>query len=126
MSDPEVDPLSLLHRELGRLEQKAEDRWDPSNLDSMTDWLEQEIGLTVRAVPKIKAIVEDVVGSLQRRERIRVAVLGPRGGGKTMLAAALQVLSVRFFGASWTSLGGSMEQANRLSGWVASCRRRWA
>jgi len=111
-----IDPLAQLDQDLQALEVAAASApsWDPTSVESMVDWLEREAGLIVRSVPKIDRLVRQVVADLQARRRIRVIVIGPRGGGKTMLAAALQLLSMRFFGASWTSVGGSLEQATRL------------
>lgn len=115
MDHVDSQPLAYLSQELGLLEaRESRLRWDPQSSDSMIDWLEQELGLVIRGVPKLHAMVLLILRSLQARERIRVAIVGPRGGGKTMLAAAIQLLSVRFYGTSWTSIGGSLEQASRL------------
>ena len=123
-----IDPLALLDRDLARLQREApaKPKWDPASAESMIDWLEQEFGLVVRRVPKIDRILRELIADLQARRRIRVLVIGPRGGGKTMLAAALQLLSVRFFGASWTSIGGSLEQATRLFSHVRAAVSRSA
>lgn len=123
-----IDPLAQLDRDLASLECEApaKPRWDPTSAESLVDWLEQEFGLVVRRVPKIDRIVRELIADLQSRRRIRVLIIGPRGGGKTMLAAAIQLLSVRFFGASWTSIGGSLEQATRLFSHVRAAVSRSA
>src|SRR5688572_13360281 len=101
MAERQIDPLAVLERDLRALQRDAatKPRWDSANAESLIDWLEQEFGLVVRAVPKISSLVRDLISDLQARRRIRVLVIGPRGGGKTMLAAAIQLLSLRFFGA---------------------------
>lgn len=128
MAASEIDPLALLDRDLAALEREevAKPRWDPADAEKMIDWLEGEFGLVVRRVPKIERIVREILASLMRRERLRVLVVGPRGGGKTFLAAAVQLLSMRFFGASWTSIGGSLEQATRLFAHVRAAVQRSA
>ena len=117
-----IDPLAQLDRDLRALERDApkHPKWDPASVESMIDWLEGEVGLIVRPVPKIDQILRDLIADLQARRRVRVLIVGPRGGGKTMLAAAIQLLSLRFYGASWTSIGGSLEQATRLFSHVKS------
>ena len=128
MAEREINPLAVLERDLRALQREGttKPRWDPANAESLIDWLEQEFGVVVRAVPKISGLVRELISDLQARRRIRVLVIGPRGGGKTMLAAAIQLLSVRFFGASWTSIGGSLEQATRLFAHVRGAIERSA
>jgi hypothetical protein len=127
--DPEsIDPLVSLKDGLDELarEAKKTPKWNPTSVESMVDWLEQEVGLIVRQVPKVDRILRDLIGDLQARRVVRVLVIGPRGGGKTMLAAAIQLLSLRFYGASWTSIGGSLEQATRLFAHVRAAITRSA
>jgi len=121
-----INPLAQLEKDLRALERESSlpPKWDATSVDSMVDWLEQEVGLKIRSVPKLLAIVRDLIASLIARQRIRVAILGPRGGGKTLLAASIQLLSLRFYGASWTSVGGSLEQANRLFAHVRAAIQR--
>lgn len=100
-------------------EQSEPERWDPADSDSMVDWLEQEVisqqgdRLRIRGVPRLEEMVRWFISQLQGRERIRSAILGPRGGGKTFLVAAIQMLAARWYGGSSTNLGGSKEQAAR-------------
>jgi len=126
-SDP-IDPLRFLANGLAALERETpkKPKWDAASVESMIDWLEQEVGLVVRQVPKIARILRDLIADLQARRVVRVLVIGPRGGGKTMLAAAIQLLTLRFYGASWTSIGGSLEQANRLFAHVRAAVTRSA
>jgi hypothetical protein len=123
-----IDVFAQLDRDLRALERDAPKRpkWDPASVESMIDWLEGEVGLIVRPVPKIDQILRDLIADLQARRRVRVLIVGPRGGGKTMLAAAIQLLSLRFYGASWTSIGGSLEQATRLFSHVRAAVSRSA
>jgi len=93
--------------------------WDPYSVESMLDWAESEVisqqgdRLRIRGVPRIEEIVRWFLGELQARRQIRLAILGPRGGGKTFLVAAMQLLAARWYGGSTTNLGGSKEQAAR-------------
>jgi len=118
-SDAPHDPLALLDRDLRDLERApARPTWNPQSVDSMIDWLEKETGLVVRRVPRIHAIVRSIIEALQRRERIRLAILGPRGGGKTKLAASVELMAYRWYGYSWQNVGGSLEQAKLCYSYV--------
>jgi hypothetical protein len=79
--------------------------------DAIINWCESEIGVRLRSVPKVLAIVLKAVDSFRRKTRLRLAVLGPRGGGKTKLTATIELIAYRFFGYDWQNVGGSLEQA---------------
>ena len=88
-------------------------KYNPASMDSMMDYAETELRVKVREVPKIREIFEIVVGSFQRRDMLRIAILGPRGGGKTRLAATLELIAWRWFGYDWQNVGGSLKQARK-------------
>lgn len=88
---------------------------DAKHMDEsfLVDWVERECGLKLRAVPRVLAIFQRVVRAYIGRHLLRLAVIGPRGGGKTKLAAALELVAYRFFGYSWQNVSGSLEQAEK-------------
>lgn len=100
-------------------EELHESPWNPASDDDMVRWAESEIvshqgdRLKLAEVPTVRAIWLYFVQCFRDGVAIRAAILGPRGGGKTFLAAALQVLAARWYGGSTTNLGGSKEQAAR-------------
>lgn len=79
--------------------------------DYIIDWCERELGVRLRSVPKVMAVVLRAVAAFRNKERLRLAVLGPRGGGKTKLTATIELIAYRFFGYDWQNVGGSLEQA---------------
>jgi hypothetical protein len=114
-----IDPLAQLAKDLAALEREpAKPTWDPSSVDSMVDYAERELGVTLRGVPKVLAVFVEAIQAFQRRERLRLAVLGPRGGGKTKLTAAIELVAYRWFGYSWQNVGGSLEQAKLCYSYV--------
>ena len=93
-----IDPLAQLAKDLDALDREpAKGTWDPSSIDSMVTYAEQELRVNLRGVPKVLAIFTEVITAFQERRRLRLAVLGPRGGGKTQLAAAIELIAYRWF-----------------------------
>ena len=98
---------------------RTERPYDPNSVDDMIDWcecnLESQQGdrMKIRGLPRIELLWRWLILKLQVNEKMRVAVEGSRGGGKTFMAAGFELLSMRWFGASATNLGGSLEQAIR-------------
>jgi len=114
-----IDPLAQLAKDLDALDREpAKGTWDPSSIDSMVTYAEQELRVNLRGVPKVLAIFTEVITAFQERRRLRLAVLGPRGGGKTQLAAAIELIAYRWFGYSWQNVGGSLEQAKLCYSYV--------
>jgi hypothetical protein len=114
-----IDVFAQLSKDLAALEREpAKATWDPSSVDSMVDYAERELGVTLRGVPKVLAIFVAAIEAFQRHERLRLAVLGPRGGGKTKLTAAIELVAYRWFGYSWQNVGGSLEQAKLCYSYV--------
>jgi hypothetical protein len=115
-----IDPLAQLDKDLAALERDAQSkpRWDPASDDDMVAWCESELGVRLRLVPTVLAIFLEAIHAFQRRERLRLAVLGPRGGGKTKLTAAIELVAYRWFGYSWQNVGGSLEQAKLCYSYV--------
>lgn len=83
-------------------------------------WCERDLGLTLKTVPRVLAIFLIAVHAFRDKKMLRLAVLGPRGGGKTKLTAALELVAYRWFGYSWQNIGGSLEQAARCYGYIAT------
>jgi len=83
-------------------------------------WCEKDLGLTLKSVPKVLAIFLIAVHAFRDKKMLRLAVLGPRGGGKTKLTAAIELVAYRWFGYSWQNIGGSLEQAARCYGYIAT------
>jgi len=94
------------------LEARLEAGYDGTN-EGILDWLERECGAIIRDVPAVRQIVECAIDHFRDRRPLRLAVLGPRGGGKTYAAALIELVAVRWFGGSWANLGGSKTQALR-------------
>ncbi len=118
--DAPIDPLAQLAKDLDLLvREPAKGTWDPSSIDSMVTYAEQELRIKLRAVPRVLAIFTLVVRAFQEKKRLRLAVLGPRGGGKTAITAALELIAYRWFGYSWQNVGGSLEQAKLCYSYVA-------
>lgn len=127
MSDEEHDPLSdemlAANRSSGvdamrQLEVDCESglaaaaRAAPDD-EAIIDWCERELGVRLRTVPKVLAILRLALVAFRKRKILRLAVLGPRGGGKTYLAAVIELVAYRFFGYDWNNIGASLEQAQR-------------
>jgi hypothetical protein len=106
-----VDAMARLVAEIeqGRL---AESRAAPSD-EEIVAWSEREIGVKLRTVPKILGILLYVLKHFRERKILRLVILGPRGGGKTYLAALIEMIAYRFFGYDWSNIGASGEQAAR-------------
>jgi len=114
-----IDPLAQLAKDLDLLAiEPAKGTWDPSSIDSMVTYAEQELRVNLRGVPTVLEIFTEVITAFQQRRRLRLAVLGPRGGGKTQLAAAIELIAYRWFGYSWQNVGGSLEQAKLCYSYV--------
>lgn len=94
---------------------------DPYNDDSMMAWAEAELQMKVVAVPALRVPFLDALHAFQAKRQLRLALLGPRGGGKTMLDAAIEVMAWRWFGGDWTNVAGSEKQAKECYGYI----RRW-
>jgi len=86
--------------------------------DFVVSWVEREIGIKLRSVPKVLEIFLVAVRAFVGRRLLRLAVIGPRGGGKTKLVAALELVAYRWFGYSWQNVGGSLEQAAKCYEYV--------
>lgn len=81
--------------------------------DEIVAWCERECGAKLRTVPKVLAILLHVLKAFRERRILRLVVLGPRGGGKTYLAAMIELVAYRFFGYDWNNIAASLEQAER-------------
>lgn len=120
MATTDIDPIKQLAHDLAKLEREvsAKPRWDPTSDDSMIAWCESELGIKLRGVPKVLAVFLEALHAFQKRERLRLAVLGPRGGGKTKLTAAIELVAYRWFGYSWQNVGGSLAQSQLCYAYV--------
>lgn len=121
------DPLSDENVELGRARGIAAMKQFEAELEAgfaaaaasapddeaIIDWCERELGVRLRSVPKVEAILRIALRAFRKRKILRLAVLGPRGGGKTYLAAVIELVAYRFFGYDWNNIGASLEQAQR-------------
>ena len=118
-----LEQLSDMLEESARAPDAPKDapQYDPASDESMVDWAEQELGISLRSVPKLMAPYLEAIRAFRDRRMLRLAVLGPRGGGKTMLDAAIEVAAWRWFGGDWTNVAGSEKQAKECYQYV----RRW-
>jgi hypothetical protein len=80
--------------------------------DQIIDWCELELGIKLRAVPRVLAIFRVALAAFNHKQMLRLVVLGPRGGGKTKLTAIIELVAYRWFGYDWHNLGGSFDQAS--------------
>jgi hypothetical protein len=87
--------------------------------DQIIDWCEQELGIRLRTVPRVLAIFRVALGAFNHKQMLRLVVLGPRGGGKTKLTAAIELVAYRWFGYDWQNIGGSLEQAALCYSYIA-------
>lgn len=87
--------------------------------DQIVHWCEVELGLKLKSVPRVLSIFLVALRSFEHKRMLRLAVLGPRGGGKTKLTAAIELVAYRWFGYSWQNIGGSLEQAARCYSYIA-------
>lgn len=83
------------------------------DVDFLVDWAEREIGINLRAVPRLLDIFAYATQAMIDKRMLRLVVLGPRGGGKTKLAAAIELVAYRWFGYEASNLGGSLDQSKR-------------
>lgn len=74
-------------------------------------YAESAFGIKLRSVPAVLDVFLTAIRSFRNRERLRLVVVGPRGGGKTKLAAVIQAMAWRHFGYEWVNVGGSLSQA---------------
>jgi hypothetical protein len=96
----------------------ATESYDPASDDSMVEWAEHELGLKLRSVPKLLAPYLEAIQAFRARRMLRMALLGPRGGGKTMLDALIEVAAWRWFGGDWTNVAGSEKQATECYSYI--------
>ena len=74
-------------------------------------YAEQAFGIKLRSVPAVLDVFLLAIRAFRERARLRLVVVGPRGGGKTKLAAVLQAMAWRHYGYEWVNIGGSLSQA---------------
>jgi len=93
-------------------------QYDRDSDESMLDFLERELELKVRGSPAIQDIYVSALRQFRARAILRMAIIGPRGGGKTYLAAAIELVAFIFWGYDASNVGGSLHQAERAYGYV--------
>ncbi len=119
----DLEPALMLDKMFNEMNQRLEEHtveriYDPQSDDDMLDFAEFELGVKIRPVPVIKQIFLTIVEDARKKRIIRDAILGPRGGGKTRLAATIALVLYRFFGYDIQNIGGSMKQAQVCYGYV--------
>ena len=102
-------------------QQQEDARYDPSQLDDMVRYAEDELGMILRSVPRVLDAFLYAMTRIRDRQILRMACQAGRGGGKTELVAAIEVISWRWYGYDWQNVGGSLEQAERCFAYV----REW-
>ncbi len=112
--------MEHLWSDLEREESETELTYNADDLHSMVTFAEEELGTNLRTTPKVLEIFESVIRLAQQRKIIRKAILGPRGGGKTKLAATLEVILWRWYGYDCQNVAGSLKQAQTCYGYVRS------
>lgn len=75
--------------------------------EAIVTWCEREMGVRLHSTPVVMDILLEAVRAFREKRMLRMVVLGPRGGGKTMLTAVIEVIAYRFFGFDWNNVGGS-------------------
>ena len=85
----------------------------PDNSDAaIVEWCEREVGIKLHTVPKVLDVFLTAIRAFRDHKVLRLAVLGPRGGGKTKLTAVIELVAYRWFGYDWQNVGGSLQQAH--------------
>lgn len=92
-----------------------DDRYKHTDVTSMVWFAEAELKVRLRGTGVLEECFRSVLEQvLARAPVIRVALKGPRGGGKTHFAALLAAVLWRFYGFDVQALGGSLDQSKRF------------
>lgn len=104
--------------------EEASARYSAASDDSLVDFVEIELGVSLRNVPVLLSAFLAVVRAARQKQIIRLALLGPRGGGKTRFAASIELVLYRFFAYDCQNIGGSLKQAQQCYEYVVDGHRR--